>query len=126
MSASAINPELRLILAQQAGNHVLALIMQALQGLLESLDRRYPNTPAVSRRALQEHRQLLRAVRAGDAREAESLMHRHLCRLEGCVRGIEERLRRGRTASIPSLPTRRTEHAVADPLGATPPREETR
>src|SRR5439155_14584032 len=44
---SALNREFHLILAEHAGNRVLALIMQPLQAVLETLDERHPNTPTV-------------------------------------------------------------------------------
>jgi GntR family transcriptional regulator, transcriptional repressor for pyruvate dehydrogenase complex len=85
-AVSALNREFHRILAEHAGNRVLALMMQALQELLETLDERRPNTPAVSRCALQEHHQLLGAVRAHDGAHAERLMRHHLSRLEGRLR----------------------------------------
>jgi DNA-binding FadR family transcriptional regulator len=86
---SALNREFHRILADHAGNRVLALMMQALQELLETLDQRRPNAPAVSRCALQEHREILTAVRAHDTAQAERLMRDHLSRLEGRVRRRE-------------------------------------
>ena len=85
---SALNREFHLIVAEHAGNRVLALIMQPLQEVLETLDERYPNSPSVSRCALQEHQELVRAVRARDADLAERLMHTHLQRLESRVRRV--------------------------------------
>ncbi|HEY7063525.1 MAG TPA: FadR/GntR family transcriptional regulator [Chloroflexota bacterium] len=86
-AVSALNREFHRILAEHAGNRVLALMMQALQELLETLDERRPNTPAVSRCALEEHRALLGAVQAGDGAAAEPLMRRHLSRQEVRLRG---------------------------------------
>ena len=111
-TVSALNREFHRILAEHAGNRVLALMMQALHELLESLDERRPNTPAVSRCALQEHYQLLGAVRAHDAAHAERLMRSHLTRLEGRVRRGEVAPRR---ASIPSLSARRQQRATTAP-----------
>jgi GntR family transcriptional repressor for pyruvate dehydrogenase complex len=86
-AVSALNREFHRILADHAGNRVLALMMQALQELLESLDQRRPNAPAISRCALEDHREILGAVRGHAAAEAERLMRGHLSRLEGRVRG---------------------------------------
>jgi DNA-binding FadR family transcriptional regulator len=88
---SALNREFHLILAEHAGNRVLALIMQPLQEVLETLDERRPNSPTVSRCALQEHQELVRAVRARDADRAETLMRTHLKRLESRVRRSQQR-----------------------------------
>jgi len=82
-AVSALNREFHAILAEHAGNRVLALLMQALRELLESHDARFPSSPAVSRCALQEHRLLLGAVRAHAPAEAERLMREHLARLAG-------------------------------------------
>jgi GntR family transcriptional repressor for pyruvate dehydrogenase complex len=115
---SALNREFHAILADHAGNRVLALMMQALQGMLESQDERYPNTLAVSRCALREHQQVLGAVRAGAAGEAERRMREHLSRLEGRVRRLAAQQRRERPADIPSLPTRRQQRVGRGATGA--------
>jgi GntR family transcriptional repressor for pyruvate dehydrogenase complex len=83
---SGLNREFHAILAEQAGNRVLGLIMQALQELLESVDQRFPNSPAVSRCALTDHSQILEAVRARDGECAERLMRCHLATLQGRLR----------------------------------------
>jgi GntR family transcriptional repressor for pyruvate dehydrogenase complex len=87
---SALNREFHAILAEQAGNRVLGLIMQALQELLESVDQRFPNSPALSRCALTEHRQILEAVCARDGERAERLMRCHLANLQGRLRRIAD------------------------------------
>ncbi|HZR98340.1 MAG TPA: FadR/GntR family transcriptional regulator [Chloroflexota bacterium] len=112
---SALNREFHRIVAEHAGNRVLALMMRALQELLETLDERRPNTPAVSRCALQEHRQLLGAVRAHDGARAERLMRSHLARLEGRVRRDEVS---GSPVDIPSLPARRQQRAAPAPTAS--------
>jgi GntR family transcriptional regulator, transcriptional repressor for pyruvate dehydrogenase complex len=87
---SALNREFHGILAEQAGNRVLGLLMQALQELLESVDERFPNSPAVSRCALTEHRQILDAVSARDGERAERLMRCHLANLQDRLRWIAD------------------------------------
>jgi GntR family transcriptional repressor for pyruvate dehydrogenase complex len=114
-AVSALNREFHSILADHAENRVLALMMQALQGMLETQDERHPNTPAVSRCALREHQQVLGAIRAGDADAAERLMRAHLTSLESRVRRLTARRRREQAARIPSLPARREQRAAAIP-----------
>jgi GntR family transcriptional regulator, transcriptional repressor for pyruvate dehydrogenase complex len=87
---SALNREFHAILAEQAGNRVLGLIMQALQELLESVDQRFPNSPPQTRCALTEHRQILEAVCARDGERAERLMRCHLANLQGRLRRIAD------------------------------------
>jgi GntR family transcriptional repressor for pyruvate dehydrogenase complex len=87
---SALNREFHVILAEQADNRVLGLIMQALQELLESVDQRFPNSPAVSRCALTDHRQILDAVCTRDGERAERLMRCHLANLQGRLRQIAD------------------------------------
>jgi len=87
---SALNREFHGILAEQASNRVLGLIMQALQELLESVDQRFPNSPALSRCALMEHRQILEAVCARDGERAERLMRGHLASLQGRLRRVAD------------------------------------
>lgn len=115
-AVSALNREFHRILAEHAGNRVLALMMQALQELLATLDERRPNTPAVSRRALQEHHQLLGAARAHDGAHAERLMRSHLSRLEGRLREVAGPP--SRPAPIPSLPARRLARVTTAPPGS--------
>ncbi|HLH24113.1 MAG TPA: FadR/GntR family transcriptional regulator [Chloroflexota bacterium] len=115
-AVSALNRAFHRILAEHAGNRVLALVMQALQELLETLDERRPNTPVVSARALQEHRRLLDAVRAHDGAQAERLMRDHLTHLEGRVRND---MAPRPPARIPSLSARRPERAAAAPSHRT-------
>jgi DNA-binding FadR family transcriptional regulator len=90
-NAFGANLEFHALLAEAAGNRVLGLIMQALLDLLHQLDREYPTNPDVSRHSLEEHQQVLEAVRAGDAAAVERLMQAHLLRLEGRFVDIEAR-----------------------------------
>jgi DNA-binding FadR family transcriptional regulator len=91
-SVSALNREFHAILADVAGNRVLAVMMHALQELLENLDQRFPNAPDVSRCAFDEHREIVAAVRAADGPQTEALMRGHLQRLQGHVRRAEAAL----------------------------------
>jgi DNA-binding FadR family transcriptional regulator len=111
-AVSALNREFHAILAEHAGNRVLALMMQALREMLETQDERYPNTPAVSRCALREHQQVLAALRAGDGDAAERLMRQHLTQLEGRVRRLSSQQRRRSTAMVRSLPDRRQQRVM--------------
>jgi DNA-binding FadR family transcriptional regulator len=107
-SVSAMNREFHRLLAEVAGNRVLALLMQALDELLERVDERAPNAPAISRCALDDHQEVLDAVRAADPATAERLMAAHLRRLEA-------RLREPQSEPVPALP-RVLIHAAIPPL----------
>lgn len=85
-AVSALNREFHRLVAEHAGNRVLALVMQVLQELLEQHDQRQPPARALSRCALADHRRLLAAVRAADAPRAERLMREHLARLASRLR----------------------------------------
>jgi DNA-binding FadR family transcriptional regulator len=101
-SVSAINREFHLIIAEQAGNRVLALFMQAVDELLESLDREFPHPPATSLCASQDHRQMLAAVADGDVERLEQRMRAHLARLESSHRGGRETLGDGSPRALRS------------------------
>ncbi len=88
-AVSALNREFHALVAEGAGNRVLQLMMQALQEVLESFDQRYPNAPEVSRCAFEDHGEMLEAIRTANAAAAETLMRRHLLRLEGRLRGAD-------------------------------------
>ncbi len=101
----SINLEFHAILAQAAGNRILALVMQALVALLERMDREYPTHRGVSRKAVHDHLHVVEAIRAHDAARAEQLMVKHLRDLEGRFAHIQEQMRLGRSASADAIPT---------------------
>lgn len=88
----ASNLEFHAILARAAGNRVLALVMQALLELLQWLDREYPTNRSISRRAVDEHSQLVGAIRAKDAARAQQVMVKHLRDLEGSFASIQKQM----------------------------------
>lgn len=100
----SINLEFHAILAQAAGNRVLALVMQALLALLERLDREYPTNRGVSRKAVSDHAHLLEAMRAHDASRAEQLMVKHLRDLEARFARIQKQMQRQRLSSADAIP----------------------
>jgi len=101
----SINLEFHAILAQAAGNRVLALFMQALLALLERLDREYPTNRGVSRKAVSDHAHLLEAIRTRDASRAEHLMVKHLRDLEGRFARIQKQMQRRRSSRSDAIPT---------------------
>jgi DNA-binding FadR family transcriptional regulator len=119
---SALNREFHARVAERASNQVLTLMMRVLQGLLERLDAQRPNARTLSRCALADHRQLLAAVRAADADQAERLMREHLLRLEGQLRGGAARQTRPR-GMAPGLarigPAADSRRARATPAGVS-------
>ena len=90
--AFGANLEFHALLAHAAGNRVLGLVMQALLELLDHLDQDYPTNPTISEAALDDHRQILQAVRSGLASRVETLMVGHLLRLESRFTEVQERL----------------------------------
>jgi len=96
--AFAINLEFHAILAEAAGNRVVALVMRALVQMLENLDRQYPTNPTVSSRAVDDHVRIIAALRAGDGAQAEALMLEHMRELEGRFTRIQDEMRRRRAA----------------------------
>lgn len=76
------NVEFHAILARAGGNRVVNLIMQAVLDLLvEGRERDEPPEPGLSDRAIEDHRQILQAIRANDGRLIEALMLTHLTRV---------------------------------------------
>ncbi len=118
---SALNREFHRLVAERAGNSVLALVMHVLQELLEQHDQRRPPVRALSRCALADHRRLLAAVQAGDAARAEQLMREHLARLAG-------RLHRPAPRRMGTMPARSTPGPAAPAASCRPAghREESR
>ncbi len=109
--AFAINLEFHAVLAQAAGNRVMALVMQVLVELLEKLDREYPTNRGVSRRAVDDHVLLVEALQGADGGRAERLMLEHLRDLEHRFERIQEQMARRRSGvrSIPPWGGRRLE-----------------
>jgi GntR family transcriptional regulator, transcriptional repressor for pyruvate dehydrogenase complex len=103
--AYAINLGFHTILAQASGNRVLGLVMQALLELLHGPDRSYPTNQSISRKAVNDHVQLLEAIRGHDTARAEHLMVRHLGDLKGRFAVIQQQMRRARSAGEQAIPT---------------------
>ncbi len=102
-SAFGYNLEFHIALAQAAGNRVLGLVMQALCELLERLHNEYPTNRDVSRKAIADHQALIQAIRAHNARRAESLMTEHLSRLEAQFARIQEQIERQRASPVKAI-----------------------
>ncbi len=103
-TAFPMNLEFHALLAQAAGNRILGLVTQALLELLERLHHEYPTNRAVSRRALDDHRRLVDAVRARDGRHAEALMVDHLRILEIRFSRIRAQIRHDRGVKVKTIP----------------------
>ncbi len=103
-TAFPVNLEFHEVLAQAAGNRILGLVTQALLELLERLHHEYPTNRAVSRRALDDHRRLVDAVRARDGRHAEALMVDHLRILESRFSRIRAQIRHDRGVKVKAIP----------------------
>ncbi len=103
--AYAINLGFHTILAQASGNRVLGLVMQALLELLHGPDRSYPTNQSISRKAVNDHVQLLEAIRHHDVTRAEQLMVKHLGDLKGRFARIQQQMRRPPSAGGQTIPT---------------------
>lgn len=76
------NVQFHAIIASAGGNRVVNVIMRSVLDLL--VDRREqaePANPSLSTQALDDHREILGAMRAGDGRLVEALMLAHLARV---------------------------------------------
>jgi GntR family transcriptional repressor for pyruvate dehydrogenase complex len=102
--AFAINLEFHTIMAQASGNKILGVVMQALLELLHGPDRRYPTNREISRKAVNDHVQLLAAIRSRDVTRAELLMVKHLRALKGRFARIHEHTRRRRSGGERAIP----------------------
>jgi len=81
-SSFDLNVEFHAILARAGGNRVVNLIMQSILGLLlEGREREPPADHNLSRRALDDHQQILAAISANEGRLVEALMLAHLTRV---------------------------------------------
>ncbi len=105
MDAFAINLKFHTILAQASGNKVLGLVMQALLELLHGPDRSYPTNQSISRKAVNDHVQLLDAIRSHNVTLAEQLMVKHLHDLKGRFARIQQQMRRARSVGKQAIPT---------------------
>jgi GntR family transcriptional regulator, transcriptional repressor for pyruvate dehydrogenase complex len=68
--------------AAATGNRVALHAMHAIRELLERALEQVYGIPGSAARSLEEHREILGAIRAGDAEEARGRMRRHLTRVE--------------------------------------------
>lgn len=94
-----LNSRFHVALTAAAHNRTLVLVMQAMEGLIQSLDlhagaARFHNTGTDSQLqsgSARAHRRILEAVRARDADKAADLVRRHLLGYEDAlrVRGVD-------------------------------------
>jgi GntR family transcriptional regulator, transcriptional repressor for pyruvate dehydrogenase complex len=68
--------------AAATGNRVALHAMHAIRELLERALEQVYGIPGSASRSLEQHREILDAIRAGDAEEARGRMRRHLTRVE--------------------------------------------
>jgi GntR family transcriptional repressor for pyruvate dehydrogenase complex len=68
--------------AAATGNRVALHAMHAIRELLERALEQVYGIPGSATRSLEQHREILGAIRAGDAEEARGRMRRHLTRVE--------------------------------------------
>jgi GntR family transcriptional regulator, transcriptional repressor for pyruvate dehydrogenase complex len=68
--------------AAATGNRVALHAMHAIRELLERALEQVYGIPGSAARSLEQHREILGAIRAGDAEEARGRMRRHLTRVE--------------------------------------------
>ncbi len=77
-----LNIEFHSILARTGSNRVVSLIMQAiLELVLEGREREPSGEPNLSSLALDDHRQIVRAIKMEDGRLVEALILAHLTRV---------------------------------------------
>lgn len=74
-----INREFHRAIQDMAGNRWLHRISEELRNVLGLARHRQLTKPGRLQESLQEHRQIMQAIRAGDAEAAASSMHFHLC-----------------------------------------------
>jgi GntR family transcriptional repressor for pyruvate dehydrogenase complex len=77
-----VNVEFHAILARAGGNRVLSLVMQViLELVVEGREHEPPADVNLSSQAVDDHRQILQAIKADDGRLVEALMLAHLTRV---------------------------------------------
>jgi len=84
-----------------AGNRVALHAMHAIRDLLERALEQVYGIPGSAARSLEQHRQILAAIEAGDAGEARARMRTHLTRVE---REIHEAVTSSRLADFSAPP----------------------
>ena len=83
------------------GNRVALHAMHAIRDLLERALEQVYGIPGSAARSLEQHRQILAAIEAGDVEEARSRMRTHLTRVE---REIHEAVTSSRLADFSAPP----------------------
>jgi GntR family transcriptional repressor for pyruvate dehydrogenase complex len=87
--------------AAATGNRVALHAMHAIRELLERALEQVYGIPGSATRSLEQHREILGAIRAGDAEEARGRMRRHLTRVE---REIHDAVKTSRLADFSTPP----------------------
>ena len=118
----ALDAQFHLSLAEAAGNQVITATMAGLRSAIEGYVRAgvpgLVSWPATSARLMQEHREILAAITAGDPALARAAMQSHITRYYA-----ESHLTRQiPTAQVPTAPVSTdstTESAIARPTAST-------
>jgi GntR family transcriptional regulator, transcriptional repressor for pyruvate dehydrogenase complex len=87
--------------AAATGNRVALHAMHAIRELLERALEQVYGIPGSAARSLEQHREILGAIRAGDAEEARGRMRRHLTRVE---QEIHDAVKTSRLADFSTSP----------------------
>ncbi len=74
-----VNREFHRAIQDLAGNRWLHRISEELRNVLGLARHRQLTKPGRLQESLQEHREIMAALRAGDADDAQRAMHKHLC-----------------------------------------------
>jgi GntR family transcriptional repressor for pyruvate dehydrogenase complex len=98
---AAADVRFHVAVAAATGNRVALHAMHAIRDLLERALEQVYGIPGSAARSLEQHRQILAAVAAGDAAEARGRMRTHLTRVE---REIHDAVTTGRLADFSTPP----------------------
>ena len=101
---AAADVRFHVAVAAATGNRVALHAMHAIRDILERALEQVYGIPGSAARSLEQHRQILAAVAAGDAAEARGRMRTHLTRVE---REIHDAVTTGRLADFSTPPPRR-------------------
>ncbi len=84
-----VNREFHRAIQDMAGNRWLHRISEELRNVLGLARHRQLTKPGRLQESLQEHRQIMQAIRAGDAEAAASSMHFHLCSQQQALNEVD-------------------------------------
>ena len=84
------NREFHRLIQDLSENRWLIRIAEELRNVLGLARHRQLTMPGRLQSSLQEHREIMAALRSGDAEAAAKAMHNHLCRQEGVLRKENE------------------------------------